>query len=325
MKWELVAGMALLRDHGLEQEQVMVAPVGAPHHAPHEAVATALQQWDPAGSLAPLAACELVDLVAGLPAEQLGEVRGIGGHEVDAEAIGLAGDLEGAVPLRKADQESGRVDAGLRREASGSPRTNRPAIAARPLPCGPMHPRATGTITLAFALACALMLALGLIAAGCGGDDEQQSIGKVRANETDMAFVAQMIAHHERSVDAAEIARTEARHAQLRRLARELIQFQSTELATLRVVRRVLARAGVEEGDLGVPETELDPSELRGAAEFDRAFIDALSRHHEVAIEMAGAERAGVHAELRRMAGDISDLARFQIRQMERWRRAWYG
>jgi uncharacterized protein (DUF305 family) len=81
----------------------------------------------------------------------------------------------------------------------------------------------------------------------------------------------------------------------------------------------------VEEGDLGVPETDLDPGELRRADEFDRAFIDALIRHHEVAIAMARAERAGVHAELRRMAGDISDLARFQIRQLERWRRAWYG
>jgi uncharacterized protein (DUF305 family) len=188
-----------------------------------------------------------------------------------------------------------------------------------------MQPRATGTTTLACALACALVFVLGLIAAGCGGDDEQQSSAKVRANETDMAFVAQMIPHHERSIDAAEIARTEAQHAQLRRLARELIQFQSTELATLRVVRPVLARAGVEEGDLGVPETELKPGELRRADEFDRAFIDALISHHEVAIEMARAERAGEHGELRRMAGDISDLARFQIRQLERWRRAWYG
>jgi uncharacterized protein (DUF305 family) len=74
-----------------------------------------------------------------------------------------------------------------------------------------------------------------------------------------------------------------------------------------------------------VPETELEPGELRRADEFDRAFIDALIPHHEAAIAMAGAERAGEHGELRRMSGDISDLARFQIRQMERWRRAWYG
>jgi uncharacterized protein (DUF305 family) len=184
-----------------------------------------------------------------------------------------------------------------------------------------MGRRASRTITLA----CALAALLGLAGAGCGGDDEQSG-PEVRANETDMAFVTQMIPHHERSVDAAEIARTEARHAQLRRLARELIQFQSAELATLRIVRQVLAQAQVNEGDLGVPRSRLDVRELRRAGDFDRAFIDGLISHHELSIEMARAERAGgVHAELRQMAVDIGDLARFQIRQMERWRRAWYG
>jgi uncharacterized protein (DUF305 family) len=181
-----------------------------------------------------------------------------------------------------------------------------------------MGRRGTRTITLA----CALAALLGLIGAGCGGDDEQGG-PKVRANETDMAFVTQMISHHERAVDAAEVARTEAQHAQLRRVARELIQFQAAELATLRVVRPVLANAQVNEGDLGVPESRLDARALRRAGDFDRAFVDALISHHELAIDMARAERAGgVHAELRQMAIDITDLARFQIRQLERRRGA---
>ena len=41
--------------------------------------------------------------------------------------------------------------------------------------------------------------------------------------------------------------------------------------------------------------------------------------HHEKAIRMAAVEHSkGVHAGLRSMTGDITDLARFQIRQLER-------
>jgi uncharacterized protein (DUF305 family) len=167
-------------------------------------------------------------------------------------------------------------------------------------------------------------LACVLLAAGCG--DDQADKPKVRANETDMAFVTEMIPHHERGVDAADLALTRAKHPQIRRSARELLQFQSTELANMRVVRDVLGEAGVEAGDLGVPRTQLDPRELRHATDFDRAYIDQMIPHHELAIRMGSAEREqGIHADLRRTATDVSDLARFQIRQMKRWRRAWYG
>ncbi len=167
-------------------------------------------------------------------------------------------------------------------------------------------------------------LACVLLATGCG--DDQADKPKVRANETDMTFVTEMIPHHERGVDAADLALTRAKHAEIKRSARELLQFQSTELANMRVVRDVLGKAGVKVGDLGVPATSLDLRELRNATDFDRAYIDQMIPHHELAIRMARPEHEqGIHADLRRTATDVSDLARFQIRQMKRWRRAWYG
>jgi uncharacterized protein (DUF305 family) len=170
--------------------------------------------------------------------------------------------------------------------------------------------------TLVAALACASLALL----VGCGGDDEKPN---VRANETDMAFATQMIPHHERGLDAAELARTRARDPLIRRTASDLVQLQSVEVQTLRTVRRALSEAGVDEGDLGVSAAPLDLAALRGAANFDRAFADALIAHHDAAIRLTAAElRGGEHAELRRMSGDIADLARFQTRQLERWRRS---
>jgi uncharacterized protein (DUF305 family) len=161
-----------------------------------------------------------------------------------------------------------------------------------------------------------LALATSLLA-GCGGDDGDKR--KVQANETDMAFATDMLDHHERGIDAADLAASRTTDPVIRRSARDLIQLQSIEAQVLRAVRRTLSEAGVEKGDLGVPRTTLDAAQLRAADDFDAAYAAAMIAHHEVAIQMSAVERrAGVHEELRRMAGDITDLARFQIRQLKR-------
>ena len=60
---------------------------------------------------------ELVDLVAGLAAEQLGQLRLLLGDEVHAEQLGALRDAVGAVLVREADEEARRVDARLGGEA----------------------------------------------------------------------------------------------------------------------------------------------------------------------------------------------------------------
>ena len=163
-----------------------------------------------------------------------------------------------------------------------------------------------------------------LVIAGCGGDgDGNGNAGQVQANETDLAFATEMLAHHERGIDAADLAGRRARDPVVRRSARELIQLTSVEAQTLRTVRRVVTEGGVKQGSLGVPQTALDPAALRQASDFDRAYADAMIAHHRLAIQMAAVERQkGEHEELRRMSGDITDLARFQIRQLEQRRAA---
>jgi uncharacterized protein (DUF305 family) len=170
-----------------------------------------------------------------------------------------------------------------------------------------------------------IVLAVMALITGCGGDDGGSDISRVRANETDMAFVTQTIPHHEAAVDAADLAASRADTGELRRLARELLQVQSTELGSMRIVRRVLADAGVEEGDLGLEEgafqATIDPEPLRDARDFDRAYVDAMIPHHELMIAMARAERRqGVHAELRLTARDVADFAEFQADRMRRLR-----
>lgn len=184
-----------------------------------------------------------------------------------------------------------------------------------------MRPHRPLLATLAVALSV-------LVIAGCGGDDDSGPTGDVRANGTDAAFTNAMIPHHESAVDAADLALSRAEHPQLEELAREILQVQSTELATLRSVRDVIQQAGIEEGDLGLSEEEMgvdhDHAELRNAKDFDCAFIEMMVPHHEGAIRMARAELdSGIHAELRRMSENIIDAQGYEIRQMRRFERRW--
>jgi uncharacterized protein (DUF305 family) len=71
---------------------------------------------------------------------------------------------------------------------------------------------------------------------------------------------------------------------------------------------------------------DMDPSDLRASAPFDRAFIDMMIPHHEGAVTMARRLLAeGEHPELRRMGESIIASQGREIERMRAWREEWYG
>src|SRR3954447_11617957 len=95
----------------------MVPEVEAVEHAAGEPARDITQDRDSLGARRPRAELELVDLVAGLPAEQRRELAVRGTQEVDDHRIGGSDHVVGAVLLGDADQEPRRMDAALRGEA----------------------------------------------------------------------------------------------------------------------------------------------------------------------------------------------------------------
>jgi len=70
----------------VDDEQLVIATVvHVVAHAPDDAVRDAIEQRNPVASGGPRAALELVDGVAGLLAEQLGEIAIVGRREVQRE------------------------------------------------------------------------------------------------------------------------------------------------------------------------------------------------------------------------------------------------
>jgi uncharacterized protein (DUF305 family) len=88
------------------------------------------------------------------------------------------------------------------------------------------------------------------------------------------------------------------------------------------VLLALVAGCGGDDGDVAAPGTEAEAS-----VPFDQAFIDAMVRHHQEAIEMAEAakERGLTQPDLQRVADDIIASQQREIDRMLDWREEWFG
>jgi uncharacterized protein (DUF305 family) len=181
------------------------------------------------------------------------------------------------------------------------------------------------------ASALAAVLAAGVM--GCGGDGSGSG-----SDQSQRAFFESMVAHHQSAVQMARVARRRAEHRQLKELATQIVSAQTDEIEQMRrIYRRLFGEAllpnadaheqlGLSPGEAGMMHGDDAAATLRRKEPFDRGFIDAMIPHHQGAIRMArtimvqGGEPAVV-----RLARAIVRAQAQEIREMNRWRAAWYG
>lgn len=151
------------------------------------------------------------------------------------------------------------------------------------------------------------------------------------ASRIDQIFIEQMVPHHEDAIAMADLALERAEHPELRELARGIKKTQTDENEQM--------RAWYEEWfDEDVPEDgrsdmmdwmmggTADLEELEDADPFDKAFIEQMIPHHQMAVMMARmmAARSGKE-EMRELADSIIDTQTSEIEQMQEWYDEWYG
>lgn len=180
-----------------------------------------------------------------------------------------------------------------------------------------------------------LLLAAGGIAVGMGHMDHGShgGHGGTKAGSgtaVDLAFVQEMLPHHESAVDMARIAKERSDRPEIERLADAIITTQRAEISQLRSIATRLQAGGVQAGSLGVPHHMMgmdgDVAALETADPFDRAFLDDMVPHHQGAIEMSRVVLdRGSDPEVRALATAISAAQAKEIEQMQGWRTDWYG
>jgi len=170
----------------------------------------------------------------------------------------------------------------------------------------------------------------GTTAVGMGSGGTTEEMLMEDGEYSDRRFIDAMVPHHEGAVGMAEVALENAEHAEVSRLAENIVSTQRDEIGVLRGIRE--REFGSAEPEMEMSEEEMngmmgmtDPRELANAKPFDRAFIDAMIPHHESAIEMADvALESSGNEEVRTLAQDIVDAQRREIEQMKGWREKWY-
>jgi uncharacterized protein (DUF305 family) len=136
-------------------------------------------------------------------------------------------------------------------------------------------------------------------------------------NRADATYAASMVPHHQLGVRMAELAVARADNVLVRRLAFKMQNYQKAELVSLeRWTQQWRAAAGDHIHGMLTPEQEARLANLTGA-DFDRAFLTDMIRHHEGAIEMSTTEiRDGRSPGAKTVARSVVKIQQDQVDQM---------
>ncbi len=176
------------------------------------------------------------------------------------------------------------------------------------------------------AVAAVVIAAVAVVLLLGGGDGAQ-------AEDTDGAFITEMVPHHEMAIEMARVAQQRAEHPEIKQLAEDIIAAQQGEIQDLEDMHQRLYGEPVSDGEHGTLGLDaqmmgmsMDVSMLETAKPFDRAFIDKMIPHHQGAIQMARVELAeGQDQEAEDLATAIVNAQSREIEEMNSWREKWYG
>jgi len=154
----------------------------------------------------------------------------------------------------------------------------------------------------------------------------------------DEQFIDMMVPHHQSAVGMAQVALTRAGHRQIKSLARAIVAAQDGEMRQMKIWRMQWYGSATTP-DMGhmplLPGLKTtmngmsmmhDIVVLKTAKTFDKAFIDAMTPHHQLAIEAATLELAhGSHAPLKALALSIIKGQSREEGLMQAYRDLWYG
>jgi uncharacterized protein (DUF305 family) len=180
-----------------------------------------------------------------------------------------------------------------------------------------------------------LSVALALTLSACDGDDSTVTpptgaggagTGTVAAvsaqhNDADITFIQDMTPHHKGALAMAELAPTRAQNADVKQLAERIVAAQGPELKLMQEMAETwdveLAAGGAMSGGMEMGG-DTDMLKSLSGAEFDRAFLEMMTVHHEGALTMAQTELdKGENSQAKALAREITESQTAEIEEMK--------
>ena len=153
----------------------------------------------------------------------------------------------------------------------------------------------------------------------------------------DKHFIEQMIPHHDGAIAMAKLALQKAKRPEIKTLATAIIAAQTAEIQSMngwyqewfgstvpKVNTGMMGGGMMSQSGMHMGGQE-DMTKLENATDFDRAFIEEMIPHHQLAIMMANMLQSGTNRpEMQQLAKNIISSQSKEIQQMQAWYVQWY-
>lgn len=152
----------------------------------------------------------------------------------------------------------------------------------------------------------------------------------------DKHFIEQMIPHHEGAIAMANLALQKAKHSEIKTLATAIISAQTSEIQSMNSWYQDWFGSAVPKVNTGMMGGGMmsvngmhmggqeDMAALENATDFDKAFIEEMIPHHQLAIMMANMLQSGTNRpEMKQLADNIITSQTREIEMMRSWAKAW--
>lgn len=161
-------------------------------------------------------------------------------------------------------------------------------------------------------------------------DAMNASLESLKGAEFEQSFLQQMIQHHRSAIEMAKLVNDHTKRPELRELADKIIATQQQEIDQMTKwladwyktsPKEVANQKAEEEMKMHMPMLS-----EKHDADFDKAFLEMMPKHHHMAVEMAEqAEKKATHPELKEFAAKIAKDQQQEIKQMKNWAQSWFG
>lgn len=162
------------------------------------------------------------------------------------------------------------------------------------------------------------------------------------AQSLDAHFIEQMIPHHEDAITMSKLALQKAQRQEVKKLAQSIINSQGKEITQMKDWYKSWFGRELPTGDgvmsqhgmmgpaaqkslhMGVMGNETDVALLENATDFDRAFVEEMIPHHQMAVMMAQMLKSGTNRpEMKQLADNVVTAQTDEIEQMRSWLQSW--
>lgn len=146
----------------------------------------------------------------------------------------------------------------------------------------------------------------------------------------DRNFIEQMIPHHESAIVMANLAKEKSKHDEVKTLADNIITSQTAEINTMKQWYKswygtdvpAVTTNGMQGGNMMNSQASAD--DLGSATDFDKAFLEEMIPHHQMAVMMASMlDTATGRAEMKKLSSDIISAQTKEINDMRSWQQQW--